>query len=172
MPDPPLRLRRPVHPLAREAFAALARLGQGVLGEAPERVYFSRAAIPRRPLRNEPEIEALFAEHGFEIVRPETHPFETQVALARGAKLIAGPAGSAMHLAALAPPSTRLLILCSPNSFELTECFLNPVAGRLGLVFGRAETGDRWAPWRIAPSDVAAGIAGHFALGRVAQVRA
>ncbi len=166
--EPPLRLWRPVHPLAFEAFARIARLGAGVGTDLPERLYLSRRGIARRRLRNEAEIEAIFAAHGFTVVQPEAHPFELQVAMAANARLIAGPAGSAMHLAVLAPSTTRVLILSSPRSFDLTEPYLNPAAGRLGLVFGTLAPdadGKPWAPWQIDAADVHAGIAGHLGLG-------
>jgi capsular polysaccharide biosynthesis protein len=52
----------------------------------------------RRTPSNEREVEAVFAARGFDIVAPETLPFEQQIMLIGNATHIAGRAGSAMHM--------------------------------------------------------------------------
>ncbi|MEJ0017938.1 MAG: glycosyltransferase 61 family protein [Acetobacteraceae bacterium] len=71
------------------------------LGAPAERVYLSRVRQTRRA-ENEDAIERIFQEAGFDIVIPEELPFLRQVAIAAGARMLAGCAGSNMHLAAFA----------------------------------------------------------------------
>jgi capsular polysaccharide biosynthesis protein len=72
--------------------------------EPSGRVYFSRSLVENaRTYANSVAVEALFASIGFNVVHPETLPIAEQVRLATGAEIIAGPAGSALHLAAFAP---------------------------------------------------------------------
>lgn len=81
----------------RDSTALLAPRG-------PERLYLSRSRMGQddtrsdfRSLRNEDEIERVFAAHGFEIVHPQDIPFAEQIALYRNARVMAGPNGSALH---------------------------------------------------------------------------
>ncbi len=54
-------------------------------------------------------LERAFTRAGFAVVHPETLPIERQVSLVRGAEVLAGSSGSALHLAAFARPGTRVL---------------------------------------------------------------
>lgn len=73
---------------------------------SPRKIYFTRrhlAAVlnsgkPRKAISNEHEVEALFRKRGFEIVSPETLPFEEQIAMVANATHVAGTSGSALHL--------------------------------------------------------------------------
>jgi capsular polysaccharide biosynthesis protein len=56
-------------------------------------------------------LDTTFAEAGFEVVHPETLSVAEQVELVRGARVLAGLAGSAMHLSAFAEPGTRVLVV-------------------------------------------------------------
>jgi hypothetical protein len=72
--------------------------------ESSGRVFFSRSLVQNsRTYTNAVAVEALFAGLGFTVVHPETLPVAEQVRLAAGAEIIAGPAGSALHLSAFAP---------------------------------------------------------------------
>lgn len=77
------------------------------------RLWLSRKAqikTGQRRLLNEPEIEKMLLQHGFEILHPETMSFREQVAAFAAAEMIAGPAGAAMINIAFAPPGARVLI--------------------------------------------------------------
>jgi capsular polysaccharide biosynthesis protein len=108
----------------RERILSARRRG----GRTPGKVYFTRRRIvesaqantlpaginpvPRRPLVNEDEAEAVFSKLGFEVISPETLPFEEQVATVAGATHIAGTAGSALHSVLFnGNPATRLIEL-------------------------------------------------------------
>lgn len=81
------------------------------------KLYFPRPAAGRRRLLSAPHVEEQFRAQGYAIVRPESFSFPDQVAMARSAEAIAGPAGSAMHLAAFAPYLKRLDVLASDAFF-------------------------------------------------------
>ncbi len=75
------------------------------------RIYLSRSLLrgKKRRAENELEIEQLAVAAGFEIVHPQNLPFEKQIALIRGADVVAGCDGSAMHLTIFARPGTRIV---------------------------------------------------------------
>ncbi|TAJ97220.1 MAG: glycosyltransferase family 61 protein [Reyranella sp.] len=86
----------------------------------PAKVYFSRKSLSpermsgrsRAVISNEEEAEALFRKRGYEILQPETLPFEEQVALVANATHVAGTSGSALHLMLFNDnPRTRLIEL-------------------------------------------------------------
>ncbi len=83
-------------------------------GGARKRLWISRKnqiKTGQRRLLNEPELEALFVEHGFEVVYPEAMSLMEQVELFAQAEMIAGPGGSAFMNIVFSPPGTRILIL-------------------------------------------------------------
>jgi hypothetical protein len=86
-----------------------------------ERVYVSRSRFTdRRALVNEDEVEAVFADRGFLVFHPQEHGLEEQIAIAKGARWLAGSAGSGMYLSAFQPPDSHKLIL-SPRRFTFRD---------------------------------------------------
>ena len=77
------------------------------------------AGNPAR-VRTDPEwerfVETRFAEAGFDVVHPEELPVSRQISLVRGADLIAGLSGSALHLGVFAPEGTRVVELGDERS--------------------------------------------------------
>ncbi len=65
---------------------------------------------------NEAELDALMRARGATVIEPERLDVEDQVRAVRGADLIVGPSGSAMHLSAFAHPGTRVLEVCDARS--------------------------------------------------------
>jgi capsular polysaccharide biosynthesis protein len=61
-------------------------------------------------------LDRVFADHGFAVVHPETLDIADQVRLAGGAQLLAGSAGSALHLAVFGPPGRAVLEIGDPRS--------------------------------------------------------
>ncbi|MEO9326236.1 glycosyltransferase 61 family protein [Nocardioides sp. C4-1] len=90
------------------------------------RVFLSRTSFndrrraEGRPTRTDAgrdrALDDAFADAGFAVVAPEQLPLREQLRLAAGAALLAGSAGSALHLSAFAPPSARVLELGDPRS--------------------------------------------------------
>lgn len=81
------------------------------------RLYFARPTDARRRLRSAEFVEGRFRDAGYSVVHPETMSFADQVAMAGTADAIAGPAGSALHLAAFAASLTRLDVITTENLF-------------------------------------------------------
>jgi capsular polysaccharide biosynthesis protein len=54
-------------------------------------------------------VDREFASAGWSVVHPETLPVEEQVGLAASAAVLAGPAGSALHLSVFARPGTPVI---------------------------------------------------------------
>lgn len=103
------------------------------------RIYLSRRGIPFRPLQDEPAVEAVFEQAGFEIVRPETLPIEEQIRMARQSDVLAGCAGSQMYLAVFMPPGAATLILAPENFFLPAYRVIAEALGhRLAVAFGGA----------------------------------
>lgn len=104
----------------------------------PARIYFSRKGLspergagrPRAAISNEEEVEALFRKRGYEILQPETLPFEEQVALVANATHVAGPSGSALHLMLFNDnPRTKLIELrTKPAVNQLLISAIRPAA--------------------------------------------
>lgn len=101
----------------------------GTRTPGPERVFLSRLAFNERRReqgratrttpRRDRRLDRFFAGAGFAVVAPETLGIADQIALAAGAEVIAGCAGSALHLAAFAPAGTRVLELGDNRSPEV-----------------------------------------------------
>jgi capsular polysaccharide biosynthesis protein len=124
----------------------------------PERVYMSRTAFnagmrakgrkdPRSTPVHDAMLDEVFAEAGFAVVAPEKLSIDDQVRLARAARVVAGQAGTALHLACFAPPGVRVLELGDRRSTRYgvrtqrvintlcghLECFVPPGKGRAEL---------------------------------------
>jgi capsular polysaccharide biosynthesis protein len=85
-------------------------------GPQPRRIFCTRPAGHKRSATNTTAVEALFASHGFEVVRPETHPLADQIAMFRGADVIGGFAGSALFTAALCD-TPKTILTVAPISY-------------------------------------------------------
>lgn len=69
--------------------------------DGPERLYLSRSEFgPKKGgLLGEPVLEDYLSGEGYEIFHPQKHPLPVQIARLKAAHRIAGPDGSAFHLA-------------------------------------------------------------------------
>jgi capsular polysaccharide biosynthesis protein len=111
----------------------------------PSRVFMSRTAFNegmrargRKDPRSTPEHDAmldeLFAAAGFEVVAPETLSIDDQIRLARHARVFAGLAGTALHLACFSPPGAHVLELGDTRSTKYgvrTQRVINTACGHL-----------------------------------------
>ncbi len=101
------------HPWFGEALDAYAQTRT----PSPDRsrVFVSRAAMRTayayREMSNEPEIEAIAEEAGFQIIRPEFLPWREQVGVFAGAHVIAGEFGSGLHNALVSPRGAKVVAL-------------------------------------------------------------
>ena len=84
-------------------------------GAPSRRLYVSRrdAKPHRRWADNEPEVEALFASRGFEIVSMGECPLHEQVRLFSSARVVAGVSGAGLADILFAPPGAHVITLIS-----------------------------------------------------------
>lgn len=68
-----------------------------------DKIYMSRDALAARGTFGETAVQKIFAKNGFKIIRPETLPLDEQIALMRGCRVLAGCAGTALHMALFMP---------------------------------------------------------------------
>lgn len=85
----------------------------GAQDTAPSRrIYLTRDdAHSPRFVENEAEVQATFAENGFEIIKPTSLSFRQQVDVFSSAKVIAGSHGSALANMVFAPPGAQIIDL-------------------------------------------------------------
>lgn len=99
-----------------------ARAGHpGALDPAGDRLFLSRTAFNagkraagrsvRTDAARDLRLDAVFADAGFTVVAPEDLDVAAQVRLAAGASVLAGSAGTALHLSAFAPAGVRVIEL-------------------------------------------------------------
>ncbi|WP_242086137.1 DUF563 domain-containing protein [Microbacterium lacticum] len=111
-----------IHPIATAAWDAIAgRATAGAPDEDTTPVYLSRSrfqadqesrgVVSGREVRNSEDVDDVFASRGFRIAFPETLSVTEQIRLARSASVLAGAAGSALHLSVFAKPGARVIEL-------------------------------------------------------------
>lgn len=99
-----------------------ARAGHvGDLAPDGPKLFFSRTAFNaakraagrsvRTDATRDARLDEVFAAAGFEVVAPEDADVAAQVRLAAGASVLAGSAGTALHLSAFAPAGVRVIEL-------------------------------------------------------------
>ena len=88
-----------------------------------ERIYFSRTQVEKSRLANEVEVEKLFAQNGFEIVHPQNYSLDEQIKMVRGAEILAGPQGSALHWSLYSNTCQSVLSLGYPSLLQRGICF-------------------------------------------------
>ena len=106
---------------------------------AHRKVYVSRLGIDRRRMTNEAELAAQLSQMGFHIVAPQTMPFDEQVRIFMGARLIVGPYGSGLVNAAFAAPGAALCELRPLNAeydAPLWDYYFLSMAATVGLQYG------------------------------------
>jgi capsular polysaccharide biosynthesis protein len=117
VPARPVLLKQWVRPPAVEVWQRIST-AVGRRGSHP-RVYLSRTrfhagasgARVRADQAWDTHLDTRFAEAGFAVVHPETMSVADQIELVRGARVLAGLSGSALHLSAFAEPGTRVLTI-------------------------------------------------------------
>lgn len=85
------------------------------------KLYLSRSKLGRdgtasdfREITNEPEIETVFADHGYTIVHPQDLSMREQIDLYLRARVMAGPNGSALHNCIFSLDCTAVIQLLTP----------------------------------------------------------
>ncbi len=105
------------HPGARDVWQRMADAAD--VRPHGEKVFFSRRAFNERKRaegkavrtgeQRDVRLDRVFGEAGFRVIAPEDLPLVEQIRLAGGASVLAGSAGTALHLSAFAPAQTRVI---------------------------------------------------------------
>ena len=69
-----------------------------------EKIYVSRMAMQSRRTFGESVVQIIFEKNGYKIICPETLPLVEQIGLVKNARVLAGCAGTALHLALFMAP--------------------------------------------------------------------
>jgi capsular polysaccharide biosynthesis protein len=80
---------------------------------AKRRFFLPRSSELLRTLLNEKEVGTLLAQHGFEIIRPETLSVAGQIALFAQASVVVAPSGAALTNIVYMPPGGTVIVLYS-----------------------------------------------------------
>lgn len=75
-----------------------------------DKVYVSRAKLPNdMRTYGEEKIQAVFEKNGFKVIYPETLPLAQQIAIVGNCRVLAGCAGTALHLSVFMRPGGRVI---------------------------------------------------------------
>lgn len=77
--------------------------------EKYEKIYVSRDAMKTRRTHGERYVSNIFEANCFKVIYPETLPLEKQIALVHNCKVLAGCAGTALHLALFMKPGGTVI---------------------------------------------------------------
>jgi capsular polysaccharide biosynthesis protein len=104
-------------------------------------VFLARRSGTERPLVNRARIEAIAAEHGLAVLRPEELGLAEQIASFRSAGLIVGEYGSALHNTVFSGPGAVVCALRGTARHpSLVQSGIATAMGQdLGYVFGQTE---------------------------------
>lgn len=97
--------------------------------ERPERLFITRAPGSVRWCHQTSEVEEIFQRRGFLILRPELLPLPDQIALIRGADVVAGFAGSGMFNLMFAATPKRTVLVRSLGYTAANEYMIASVRG-------------------------------------------
>lgn len=116
-----------VHPLLRETFL---RLGQNLdTGQSPfgERIFLSRRPGMWRECLNMEELEAVFVDHGFDIIYPEDLSLREQASAFANAKAAAGYIGSGLYSAMFSTGPMDIIGFVNTSYVATNEYFISTV---------------------------------------------
>jgi hypothetical protein len=77
--------------------------------EVYDKIYVSRAALQSRRTFGENVVQKIFEKNGFKIIYPEKLPLTEQISLVKNCKVLAGCAGTALHLALFMKPGGTVI---------------------------------------------------------------
>ena len=74
-----------------------------------DKIYVSRTAMQSRRTFGERVVQKIFEKNGYKIIYPETLPLQEQIGLVKNCKVLAGCAGTALHLALFMKPDGTVI---------------------------------------------------------------
>ncbi len=90
-----------------------------------EKIYLSRTRFKDRFIIGEENIEKLFAQNGYYVIYPEQLPLSELIAYLKGAKVVAGLSGTALHNIIFARQNTQLIVLNRMNLANPVQEMMN-----------------------------------------------
>lgn len=110
-----------------------------------DKVYVSRSALKTRRTFGEAAVQSIFERNGFHIIYPETMPIREQIAIVKNCRMLAGCAGTALHLALFMKPGGTVVQIKrnSMNEDNAGEQFLVNMTKGLNSVYIWASSEDR-----------------------------
>lgn len=97
--------------------------------DLPDKVFIDRAQEGNRVCRNGNDVVSSFVERGFTIIRPEEFDLPNQVALFRGASVVAGYGGSGMINLIWTRGGKKTVLISHPSYGARNEHLINMVRG-------------------------------------------
>ena len=76
-----------------------------------EKIYFSRSKLGANRTFGEVNVQTIFENNGFKVIWPEQLTLDSQIHLAKNARVIAGVAGTALHLGVFMKPNGQIIQL-------------------------------------------------------------
>lgn len=113
----------------RETYRRIQRGVTVVSGPGHERIFLTREAGLWRECVNAAAVEAVFAERGFAILRPEQHTVAEQAAFFREAKVVAGFAGSQLYGQVFSRPGLDIISFVGETYTSTNEYLLATALG-------------------------------------------
>jgi len=124
-----------------EQFGAIYdRIGQNVGadtdGQKWNKIYVSRARLARNATYGEDKVQKIFEKNGYHVIYPETMPLRCQIEIVRGADVLAGCAGTALHLALFMAPGGTVIQIKRNRLYKCnadTQNLINDTKGLRGM---------------------------------------
>ena len=150
------------HPGAAAVWDRMVEAAGGPAPGGPTHVFLSRTSFNAalraadKPTRSTADrdraLDEVFAAAGYAVVTPEDLPVLDQIRLAAGAEVLAGCAGTALHLSAFAPAGTRVIEIGDTRSPDVQV----PQQRVIDHLRGHPSA---FVPARLEPSEVATALA-------------
>jgi capsular polysaccharide biosynthesis protein len=150
------------HPGALAVWDRMVTAAGGATTGSPDRVFLSRTAFNAglratgKPTRSTDErdraLDDVFAAAGYAVVTPEELPVLDQVRLAAGASVLAGCAGTALHLSAFSPAGSRVIEIGDSRSPDVQ-------VPQQQVIDHLREHPSAFLPARLEPAEIAAALA-------------
>ncbi len=113
------------------------KMAESVKPKKFDKIYVSRAKLQSRKTYGEEKVQKIFEKNGFKIIYPETLSLREQIAYMRGAHVLAGCAGTALHMSLFMKPGGTVIQIKRNTVFDdnaPTQYLLNQT-GNLDSVF-------------------------------------
>lgn len=112
-----------------EFFLPFQKIAQSVTKvEKHPKIYLSRMHYKSRYMIGEEAIEKLFRQNGFFVLYPEELSLSQLIGYLKGAKVVAGLSGTALHNIVFANPKTHLIVLNRSNRANPAQEMINQMA--------------------------------------------